>query len=165
MWRLYLARFLASGDRVSEAIEVLDEGLRLDPDQVKVRYQLALLHLRRGDSGAAMTTLEEGLRRAPGNVRLGAKLAWILATSLDADLRDGERALKTARRAVENSEGWNVAALEALAAALAETGDLQQAADTVKAVLQGGADTLPEDVADRLQAQLDRYRQGEPIRE
>ena len=70
-----------------------------------------------------------------------------------------------AGEAIENSDGTDPAAREALAAALAETGDFAGAVRTVEELLSDQRLALPEATTLRLQGQLERYRQGEPLRE
>ncbi|HWB59489.1 MAG TPA: hypothetical protein VG733_08355, partial [Chthoniobacteraceae bacterium] len=56
----------------------------------------------------------------PGNWR---DLAWLLATCPNAKVRDGKRAVEAARKACELSRWQDADDVDALAAALAESGD------------------------------------------
>jgi len=163
--RYNLAGFLASRGRTLEAMEGFEEALRLDPAYTEARFRLGVLLVTLDNPAAAIATLEEGLKHVPGNALLSAKLARILATCRDDHLRDGPRAVKLAREAIENSDGTDPAAREALAAALAETGDFAGAVRTVEELLSDQRLALPEATTLRLQGQLERYRQGEPLRE
>jgi hypothetical protein len=91
---------------------------------------------------------------------LNAKLAWILATCKDEHLRDGERAMRLARTAVESSGGDHAGAWEALAAAQAATGDLPEAVDTLEQALTNEDLHISQSARERMQVQLDGYRQG-----
>jgi hypothetical protein len=51
-----------------------------------------------------------------------SNLAWLLATSPEATVRNGAEALKLAAKAVDLSQGKDASMLDALAAAYAETG-------------------------------------------
>ena len=55
-------------------------------------------------------------------------LAWLLATSSDASIRDGNRAIELAKQAVQLSGGKDADYLRTLAAAYAETGRFAEAA-------------------------------------
>jgi tetratricopeptide (TPR) repeat protein len=160
-----LAGFLAKRGRRLEAKTAFEEALRLDPGYTAARFRLGVLLLALDDTAAAIDTFEEGLRHAPGDALLSAKLAWVLAVCQDDHLRDGARALELARAAVQRSDGTDPAALEALAAGLAETGDFANAVRTVERLLSDEEVTLPETMIRRLKDQLEHYRRGLPFRE
>jgi tetratricopeptide (TPR) repeat protein len=54
-------------------------------------------------------------------------LAWVLATSPDASVRDGSRAVQLATRAVELTHHRSLEAVDTLAAAYAEVGRFEDA--------------------------------------
>ena len=93
-----------------------------------------------------------------------ARLAWTLATCADDSLRDGARALELARAAVATSKNRSVMAREALAAALAETGDFEQALHVI-GELSADPD-LPDDprLYVRLEQAREAYNNGRPFR-
>ena len=62
-------------------------------------------------------------------------LAWLLATHPDSDARNGAEAVNLARRACELTSFQNASYLDVFAAALAETGDYQKAAEAVQKAL------------------------------
>ena len=68
----------------------------------------------------------------PAVSRLLWQMAWILATIPDPAVRDGERAIELARRAIQRSKGQECRAFDALAAALAETGQFPAAIDAAE---------------------------------
>jgi tetratricopeptide (TPR) repeat protein len=164
-WHFNIAGFLASRGRSAEAMASFAEGLRLDPTRSEPRFRLAVLQLASGSPVAAKATLETGLVFTPQDARLGAKLAWILATCRDDGLRDGTRALDLARTAIEETATPDAAAFEALAAALAENGDFTGAVKTLESLLAERSPELPVSMKVRLEEQVERYRQGQPTRE
>jgi serine/threonine-protein kinase len=91
--------------------------------------------------------------------------AWVLATSPDPTIRNGAQAADLANRAVTLSGGQEVRALDALAAALAETEKFSAA---VAAAGQASAMALARN-DDALASAIDQrtrlYRQGLPYRE
>ncbi|MDP7389044.1 MAG: hypothetical protein QF806_02820, partial [Pseudomonadales bacterium] len=89
-------------------------------------------------------------------------LAWLLATQRNAALRNGPRALSHARLAVqaEASAGH----LDTLAAALAETGQFEQAVATQQRAIEAVASDNPR-LETELQQRLDHYRRQQPWRE
>ncbi|PWU21380.1 MAG: serine/threonine protein kinase [Verrucomicrobia bacterium] len=89
-------------------------------------------------------------------------LAWSLATSTDAKLRDGTNAVALAERAVAKTNRKNAQYLDTLAAAYAEIGQFQQAVR-----LQSEAISLvtPEEAAKTYLARLRLYESNSPARE
>ncbi|MFQ5591887.1 MAG: hypothetical protein ACE5HE_12045, partial [Phycisphaerae bacterium] len=112
-----------------------------------------------------------GLKYAPSDATLCAKLAWVLATCSDDALRDGARAVKLAESAVAQYAGQSRespagrTARESLAAALAETGDFQEAVKVVSELMAQELPPLVRPKHQRLQLQLEAYRQRRPFRD
>ena len=88
-------------------------------------------------------------------------LAWLLATCPNAELRDGERALKYAKRACELSQWSYFGALDTLAAAYAEVGRFEDARKWQKRSIQ----YAPKQQRPDLQARLALYEDNQPYRE
>lgn len=57
---------LSSG-RATEGIAMLQDALRLDPNNIRARASLASVYDARGDFADALAQAEEGLKRRPGN--------------------------------------------------------------------------------------------------
>lgn len=168
-WRLALAGLLASRGRFADAEDAFAGALRIDPTDPQTFLRLGIVQHKQGNPAAAIATWERGLEFHLGDVHLRAQLAWVLATTTNDDQRDGVRAISLARGALaDTADGvFNLEATEALAAALAETGDFVSAVATLEA-----ARTTVPDYADasspaaaRLSQQLERYRAGQPMRE
>jgi serine/threonine-protein kinase len=84
------------------------------------------------------------------------RVAWILATSSQATLRDAEKAVQLATRACELTQ-WQVPGLlDTLAAAHAEGGRFEEAVRLLEQVLQLPADGHVEEY----QARIKLYRDG-----
>ncbi len=89
-----------------------------------------------GSDREARTAAETGFRQAPGSIGAANALAWLLATSPDATLRDGKRAVLLATRACEARKWEDGDVIDTLAAALATSGDFPKAAETQARALQ-----------------------------
>jgi len=99
-------------------------AVRDAPDAWAPVGALARAYLFRGDDAAALRVLRAGRERLPGALFLTYLEALVRAASPSAELRDGELALLLARQAARATSFQDPAALFALAAASAETGDL-----------------------------------------
>jgi tetratricopeptide (TPR) repeat protein len=103
------------------------------------------------------------VRLDPRYAAATADLARLLATSHDASLRDGKRALELAVHANELTGGKDPSVLEALAAAHAETGDFDRAIEYQKKALADK--TFETEHAARARERLKRYEDRKPWRE
>ena len=113
--------------RPADAIGDWETLLRTDPDDAQSRLNAAALAFAVGDDQRAAAHYTEHLRREPGSPDTAGALAWILATSSDAAVRDGKRAVTLATTWWNHSKGRSYKALNALAAAFAECGEFEQA--------------------------------------
>jgi Flp pilus assembly protein TadD len=140
----------------------LARAVAADPDRGDVRRDLAIVLMRMDHYPAALALLEQGVDRevVPGD--LHNMLAWLLATLPDAALRNGVRALGLAEavRAADPAPVPNH--LGTLAAALAEAGRFEEAAETlgqgVAAALAAGDGPWVGAARERLAA----YQAGRP---
>lgn len=130
--RFAQAQALLNLDRPEEAIEALNEALMLRPDSA-MGYALRSFCWKRLDRPELVAEdLETALRWDPENPVLLNNSAWLMATSPDDDLRDGEKALLRANRALEQTEGKVSFVLGTLSAALAECGRMREAREALK---------------------------------
>jgi tetratricopeptide (TPR) repeat protein len=88
-------------------------------------------------------------------------LSWVLATSTDAALRDGPKAVRYAEQAIK-LQGKNWAVVDTLAAAYAEAGDFAKAADAQREAIHGCPD---EKSKKDLEARLRLYESNSPFHE
>jgi len=98
------------------------------PREPAVASNLANALLAKGDEAGALQALRDGISKNRSNAGLTARLAFLLATARDPRIRNGREAHGLARRAVEATARKDPHALDALAAALAETGRVTDAA-------------------------------------
>ena len=151
------------GGHVAEARRHLDHALELDPKFVKARIGLATLFEQTGRIADAIEQYETVLRQDADSLKARTRAAWLLATTAAADVRDGPAALAHARRAVELTGARDAVALDVLAAALAETGELGGA---VEAAERAAASASLEDreLLGGIRERLRLYRRGRPYR-
>jgi Flp pilus assembly protein TadD len=155
---------LASMGRIDDAVAHLRRAAALAPGSPMPRYNLGtLLYYERGDAPGAIAEWRAALRLQPDSVPLLTRLAWVLATAGAAAVRNGAEALKLATLAVERSQSRDPDALDALAAACAETGRFTEAAGYTRRALALLGSATPQAAA--LKARLTLYESGQPFRE
>jgi len=116
-----------------------------------------------GNPRRALADLDEAMAIDPNFGPAHRQRAWLLATHPDAEIRNGVRAVAAARQAVEHTRDAGGETWEALAAALAESGDFAGAAEwQKKAVADRG---YVEDKGDAVRKRLELYGAGKPFRE
>jgi tetratricopeptide (TPR) repeat protein len=86
--------------------------------------------------------------------------AWLLATCPDDSIRDADGAIKGAEAALNCGYGERHAALDTLAAALANAGRFEEAVGT----LQQAIEIAPEEAVPAYQARQQLYESGQPFR-
>jgi tetratricopeptide (TPR) repeat protein len=158
-----LRKALFSAGRGEESIAESMEVLRRDPSDGETEYDLANLLVSSGRGGEALPHFGKAMRLDPRNPKIRNDCAWLLATSPDASVRDGRRALELALEANQLTGGKDAGVLDTLAAAYAENGDFSQALRFAGEALRLAAGDT------RLEASLREeeagYRRGEPYRE
>jgi len=99
----------------------------LKPEVAQWGQNLAYAHKLSGNYKESIAALRKLLETNKNHLSGLSLLALILATCPHDELRSGQEALTMARRASQASQNQNPLALQALAAALAETGDFKEA--------------------------------------
>ena len=160
--RYYLAYAFASAGRNAEAISALELVLQIKPDYSDAHDDLATVLVKAGRPNEAIAHYRMALRLRPDEAGTLTRLAWLLATAADAQVRNGPEALKLATRACELTARSDARALNALAAAMAETGNFEEAAtvEHTAAVLARAAGNGA--AAAQIEARAALYRSGRP---
>jgi tetratricopeptide (TPR) repeat protein len=120
----------------------------------------ALFRINRHDE--ALEHFREATRLDPYSPRPLAGAAWVLTTHPDPKRRDVAQAVRLAERAVELSGSEDPTALSTLATAYAAAGQRERALRTAELALQHATRTGSEHEAQRIRAQLENYRRGDP---
>ncbi len=123
---------LLTPGQTGQAVENYLHALGVDPNVAEAQEQLALQLMRTADRVTAERLLKRALQLRPKWPLLVNELAWRLATSPSAELRDPQRALALAKQAVEMSDGRDANVLDTLAAAYAARGEFEQAVETAR---------------------------------
>jgi tetratricopeptide (TPR) repeat protein len=150
------------------AIADFTRAIELDPKSGDAYHFRARAFDRKHEYAKAMRDWSEYARLEESDPSAQSRYARRLATSKDASVRDGKRAVQVATRACELSKWKDVDCVDTLAAAYAETGDFPTAIkwetlaiEFIKHDLFHVADTKEFRMRDRLKL----YQKQQPYRE
>jgi len=147
------------------AADEYQAALRANPSDVRARVNLAGVLPALGRAREAYEHLDQAVRLDPNAVEALNNFAWLLATSADADLRDGGRAVQLGERACALTHFKQAAFIGTLAAAYAEAGNFPQAIATAQHAAEVATAAGDTALATRNQQLINLYRAGKPYRE
>jgi tetratricopeptide (TPR) repeat protein len=166
----FLARYglchaLLEKGELDSAIQVCRSALVLWPLDADCHTALAIALEEKGNPAEAIQHYEKALEVSPSSISTLTNLAWLLATSQDASVRNGPKAVELAKQADRLVGGTNTLVLRTLAAAYAENGEFANAIRTAQSAMQlarmQGEDSLTTDLVE----QIALYRLGMPYRD
>ncbi len=159
--KMQLALYYQVDNKPRKAVELYSEILEQQGDNVLALRSRGDAYLAVGDHAAAVADFEEALQRVADDPALLNNLAWVLATSPDAEIRNGKRAVELATKACELTDYNKPHILSTLAAAFAENGDFETAIEWS----QKAVDLDDSEQEEQLVKELASYRGGQPWRE
>jgi tetratricopeptide (TPR) repeat protein len=162
-WQMQLAGYYIRDKRHSKAIDIFTKILADDENDQDARRARADTLLSVGKHSEAIADFEILLKQAPKDDGILNNFAWVLATSPEDDLRDGQRALKLATEACEVTKYEKAHILSTLASAYAEIGDFESARKWAQKAVDAGA--KDEETDEQLKNELESYKQNKPWRE
>jgi len=148
-----------------DAMPHLEKAVQMRPESADYHLKLGDACRQTGRAAEAIGQYDKALQIRPRHLQTASNLAWMLATTPDASLRNGARAVQLALLADQLSGGQDPKTLAVLAAACAETGDYSKAAATVERALQLAGSQRDSALASVLRAQLAIYRAGSPFQD
>jgi tetratricopeptide (TPR) repeat protein len=160
-----LGNALLQKGKVDEAITQFQTALRINPAFAKTHKNLGDAFRQRGKRGEAIIQYQKALQLEPSNPNVQYSLAWLLATSPEASLRDGDKAVQLAQQANEMAEGKNAVFLHALAAAFAEAGRFGDAMQSAQKAIDLAQAAGQQDWVQQFSGELKRYQAGLPLHE
>jgi tetratricopeptide (TPR) repeat protein len=140
------------------------ENNPLDP---KANYHLGIALFQSGRVDEAIAHFQKALESQPDFADAWDSLdhtAWLLATSPEASLRNGPKALALARQLDRLSGGNNPTLLDTLAAAHAETGQFPEAVDAAQRALALALAQNNTALAETLRQHIKLLQAGSPLR-
>jgi protein O-mannosyl-transferase len=162
---LNLGNALRKSGHVDEAIAQYQKAVEISPDHAAARGKLAVALLGKGEMEEAIAQFRKALEINPDQADVQNNLAWLLATTAQASLRDGARAVALASLANQSSGGGNPIILRTLAAAYAETGRYGDATATARRALELAKAQKNGDLAAKLPKEIKLYEADMPMRD
>ena len=155
-----LSGALVMQGRTDEAIDRFRAALAIAPDDASLHFRISMALLMRGSGAEAVGHLREAIRLSPDWPQPLNALAWLLATSPDPSVRDGEEALRLASRAVELTASRDPQVLDTQAAAQAASGRFAEAVATERDAIQLASRSPTDTLAPAMRERLKLYQRG-----
>ena len=160
-----LAKALLQKGQVREAMVHYRKFLEIEPQNVEAHNILGTALIQEGRVTEAIAQWQEALTTQPENGNAASNLAWVFATSPDGSIRNGQRAVELAEKALHISGGKIPMIFRVLAAAYAENGRFSEAIETA----QRGADLANRQgnpaLASELESNIALYQSDRPLRD
>jgi len=164
--RVNLGKTLLTQKKFQQAVEYFTNLLRLKPDHIETSTILikTLLYVT-GDIKAAVREHYRMLQLRPDRAETLNNLAWLLATTEDANLANPADALKFAQRACELTDFNNPQMLDTLAAAQAADGRFAEAAATAEKAIESAQSQNKKQLLGQIEERLKLYKANQPYRD
>jgi tetratricopeptide (TPR) repeat protein len=143
-----------------EALQHFDAAAQLTPSDAHVVTSRGDLLADLGRYADAAEEYRRAIAMDDELVHAYRSAAWLLATCPDDSIRDAELALEYAERAIEMDSRDNPVSLDTLAAAQANAGYFEAAADTIGRAIE----IAPSEEKPVYEARLKLYQRAQPFR-
>lgn len=150
--------------RTEAAIRLYFRALSVDPHRHRACLDLAKIFVRDGQPAKAVRILRQGMSDNPKALHLSAYLASLLASHPDAEIRDGQEAVRWALHVNRRNGGEHLPTLLTLATALAEAERFEEAVATADKALLLAENRGDVFMASELHRRLVNFRQHKPYR-
>lgn len=157
-----LAQVLFQMGQVEEAGSWAVRALRLNPRLPEAYITLGTFYIHQGRESEAIAIFRRGLKLTRGVLPVAQHLAWLLATSSKAELRNGEKAVQLAEAVCEKNDFQDAESLDVLAAAYAETGQFSKARTTAQKALALAYANQRNELARQIQSRLRLFETDKP---
>ena len=151
--------------RLDEALAAYQRLIEIDPAQVKAQLAVVNLLDGRGDRRGSIESLRRAHQSLPDDVDIANDLAWRLATCPEAELRNGDEAVTLAEQANKATEGQVPEILDTLAAAYAEAGRFDEAAEVARRAVDLATTAGHSELAKTIDGRRVLYEAHKPYRE
>lgn len=165
---MQLASMYQMDDRPRKALRIADRLINAEPTDWQALRLRGDVLLALGRHADAINDYEEAVKNIPEDEEdlsgVLNNLSWVLSTSPEDSVRNGDRALETGLRACELTEYKKSHILSTLAAAYAELGQFDKAIEWSSKAVELGAKEETEQL-DQLKEELKNYQDKKPWRE
>ena len=159
---LNLGTVLFEQGRIGDAIAQWQKAIATQPNDAGFHTALGDAFLRGELQKDAIAEYERAVQISGQDPLARNNLAWLLATSPDASIRDGTRAIELAKQAVRLSRGKDPNYLRTLAVACAGSGRFAEARETARRALQAAEIRGNSTLANALRDEIALYELGLP---
>jgi tetratricopeptide (TPR) repeat protein len=160
-----MGRVFAQRGQWAEATATYFTMLDDDPNDFAAHLGLASALPHVGRAAEAIGQLQAAIQHCPNTAEALNNLAWTLATSPEAGLRDGPQAVELAKRACDLTSQQETTTFGTLAAAYAEAGRYDEAIATAEKACALAQKKNETQLFQKNQELLDRYRNHQAARE
>ncbi len=157
-----LGAILAYQNKGKEAVGYFYKALQIDPTYAGAYYNLGKVFVNEGKIEDAILNYRKALSVNKDITQVLYHLSWILASHENIKYRNGEEAVNLAEKLCEVTQNIQPLALDALAAAYAETGRFNEAVLTAKKALNLTSKQDVETLAIGLKKRLELYQNRRP---
>ena len=156
--------YMRTGNYVRAALD-FDQAIKLNPRDALAHRNMAQTLIKLGRAKEAVNYYSRALQLRADWPEVLNKLAWILATHEDAEIRNGAQAVRLAERACQLESYKRASSVDTLAAAYAEVGQFDQAVKTAEKAMQLARAAKSEKLAKDIRNRLELYKAKRPHRE
>ncbi len=149
--------------QLKRAVEDFTKAIEINPYSYEAYYNRGTAHAGAESWGLAIEDLSKALDLNPKSYGAYDKLARILASCPDGSYRNGEQAVKYAKKSMELNP--DTQHLDTLAMALAEVGRFEDAVYVMERVVSTLADQKEVDNIQEYKTRLNTYKDGKPWRQ
>ncbi len=148
--------------QLKRAIADFNKAVEINPYSYEAHYNRGTAHASNGSWGRSIKDYSKALDLNPKSYGAYDKLARILASCPDGSYRNGEQAVKYAKKAMELNP--DTRHLDTLAMALAEVGRFEDAVYVMERVVSTLADQKDVENIQEYKTRLNTYKGGKPWR-
>ena len=152
-------------DKIDTAFSFVRKSLEISPKLKDAYLNLGTFYKLLNQRSESIKNFKHGMSLAPDDVRFAYQLSWLLSSSPEGHLRDGEEALRLAEYVKEQTLSVSPSILDLMAAALAEKGEFERACENAKTAYQLALKTRNSQLAKDIYGRMQLYEKNQPFRE
>jgi Tfp pilus assembly protein PilF len=160
-----MASILIKRKQFDGAMVYLHKAMEINSDDPRVYYYIGSLFQTQQKSDEAIHAYERTLQLEPDFKAALNNLAWLLATTPDAQIQNPTEAIRLARKACELTSFGNAGIMDTLAVAYAAAGQFKEAIETAQKALNLANTAGQTDIVEGISKRLQLYQAGKPYSE